>query len=80
MVTVVGLGEVHVDMDHLHTHELEAAALEAVDDLAHDAALDRVRLEEHEGSLEHVYSPDTTRNRGVLNRFGWPAGVRGWMP
>ena len=53
MLVVVAAGEVGVDGAELHRHDREALALEAADDLADEAALDRVGLAEDEGAGAH---------------------------
>src|SRR5450759_4058730 len=54
---VVSLRQVPIDLDELEPHDLEAALLEAGDDLAGQLALDAVRLDEYESSIGH--STDT---------------------
>ena len=52
MLGVEGAGEAFVGLEHPEGHDLEALALDPVDDLAHEAAADAVGLHEHEGALQ----------------------------
>ena len=53
MLGVVDRREVDVDMAQVHGHDREAAPLEAADDLADQAALDRVGLAEEQRAITH---------------------------
>ena len=82
MIRVVPLEEVLREFRELQAHDLETLALEAPENLADEAALDAVGLDEdeggfhggHAGSPEFGGAPRTVSDRGRSASSGATAG------
>ena len=54
MLGVETVGQCHVHVEHLDADDLEAAVLEPADDASGEPSLDRVGLQQDQGSLRHA--------------------------